>query len=43
MVEPVLLAERIQTSIGLGESHFREFKSALKGPSGSKVLGLRKR
>jgi ATP-dependent DNA helicase RecG len=32
MSELILLNERIITSIGLGESHFREFKSALEGP-----------
>jgi len=36
MVEPVLLADRIKTSIELGESHFREFKSALEGPPSQK-------
>jgi ATP-dependent DNA helicase RecG len=36
MVEPVLLNERVRTSIALGESHFREFKSALHGPPNAK-------
>jgi ATP-dependent DNA helicase RecG len=38
MVEPVLLIERVVTSIALGESHFREFKSALHGLPGAKEL-----
>ncbi len=37
MTEVVVLAERVATSIALGESHFREFKSGLEGPPGSKV------
>ncbi len=36
MAEPVLLNERVMTSIALGESHFREFKSALHGLPGAK-------
>ena len=36
MVEPVLLNERVVTSIALGESHFREFKSAIHGLPGAK-------
>lgn len=36
MVDAVLLHERVMTAIGLGESHFREFKSALHGPPGAK-------
>ena len=32
MSEPLLLQERIALAISLGESHFREFKSALEGP-----------
>lgn len=32
MDTPILIPERVQTSIALGESHFREFKSALEGP-----------
>jgi hypothetical protein len=35
MAEPVLLNERVMTSIALGESHFREFKSALHGLPGA--------
>lgn len=35
--EIVNLAERARTAIGLGESHFREFKSALEGAPGKKV------
>jgi ATP-dependent DNA helicase RecG len=38
MADPVLLIDRIRTSIELGESHFREFKSAYEGPSGAKTL-----
>ncbi|MCH8619633.1 ATP-binding protein [Undibacterium sp. TS12] len=30
------ISERARTAIELGESHFREFKSALEGPPGSK-------
>lgn len=37
MVEAVVLLDRIMTSIALGESHFREFKSALEGPSEAKT------
>lgn len=33
----VILEERAKTAISLGESHFREFKSALHGEPGSKV------
>ena len=32
----VNLEERARTAINLGESHFREFKSALQGPPGAK-------
>lgn len=32
----IAIAERARTAIELGESHFREFKSALEGPPGSK-------
>lgn len=35
--ELVNLSERARTAISLGESHFREFKSALQGPPGAKV------
>ena len=37
MSEIVNLDERARTAISLGESHFREFKSALQGPPGSKT------
>lgn len=30
--ETLLLEERVRTALALGESHFREFKSALQGP-----------
>ena len=33
----VNLEERARTAISLGESHFREFKSAMQGPPGSKT------
>jgi ATP-dependent DNA helicase RecG len=33
----VNLEERARTAISLGESHFREFKSALEGPPGAKT------
>ena len=36
MSEALLLKDRISTALELGESHFREFKSALEGPEGSK-------
>lgn len=36
MTEAVMMAERIGTSIALGESHFREFKSGLEGRPDSK-------
>jgi ATP-dependent DNA helicase RecG len=36
MSELLLLTERIQNTISLGESHFREFKTALEGLSGAK-------
>ena len=36
MVEPLLLGEQARLSASLGESHFREFKSGLEGPPGSK-------
>src|ERR1044072_2888805 len=35
--EFINLEERALTSISLGESHFREFKSALQGPPGKKT------
>lgn len=34
--DTLLLQERVQNTIQLGESHFREFKSALEGPESSK-------
>ncbi|MES3110548.1 ATP-binding protein [Sphingomonas aurantiaca] len=37
MNTPILLPDRIRTSISLGESHFREFKSALEGIPGQKT------
>ena len=36
-VEIVNLEERARTAISLGESHFREFKSALQGPPDTKT------
>lgn len=36
MATPFLLPERLKTSIALGESHFREFKSAVEGPPEAK-------
>lgn len=36
-VDVVNLEERARTAISLGESHFREFKSALQGPPGKKT------
>jgi ATP-dependent DNA helicase RecG len=36
MSELLVLAERVRNAIALGESHFREFKSALQGPPGNK-------
>src|SRR5665213_3203042 len=35
--EPVLVVERIRIGTALGESHFREFKSALQGQPDKKV------
>ena len=35
----LLLTERVQNTIALGESHFREFKSALDGKPGQKKPG----
>src|SRR5262245_8738180 len=34
MTDSLLLVERVRNTIDLGESHFREFKSALEGPEG---------
>ncbi len=36
MPDLLLLTERIRNTIQLGESHFREFKSAYQGPSGAR-------
>lgn len=36
MSELLLLQDRVRNTIQLGESHFREFKSALEGPSDKK-------
>jgi ATP-dependent DNA helicase RecG len=36
MLDILTLQERIRTTIRLGESHFREFKSAQEGPPGAK-------
>ena len=36
MTETLLLIERVRNTIQLGESHFREFKSALQGPESAK-------
>ncbi|MDO8847528.1 MAG: ATP-binding protein [Coriobacteriia bacterium] len=38
MNEPLLLIERVKNTILLGESHFREFKSAKEGKPGDKQL-----
>lgn len=37
MIDAVPLADRIKTDINLGESHFREFKSAWEGPPDNKT------
>ena len=37
MVQAVVIKERVQTTIELGESHFREFKSAVEGLAGRKT------
>jgi hypothetical protein len=36
MSDILLLQERVKNTIQLGESHFREFKSALQGPPENK-------
>lgn len=36
-MNPIVLSDRAATAVQLGESHFREFKSALEGPPGKKV------
>ena len=43
MVDILILQERIKNSILVGESDFREFKSALEGKSGSKKPRLTKK
>lgn len=42
MLNPILIPERIRTSIELGESHFREFKSGIEGPPDQKVVREKK-
>ncbi len=39
MPDLLILQERIKNTIRLGESHFREFKSAFEGPPDSKKPG----
>jgi ATP-dependent DNA helicase RecG len=34
---PLTLTERVRATLNLGESHFREFKSALEGPPSKKI------
>ncbi|WP_419343701.1 ATP-binding protein [Achromobacter sp. PD1] len=36
MEQPLLLQERVELATRIGESHYREFKSALEGPPGAK-------
>ena len=36
MIDNLLLEERVKNTIQLGESHFREFKSAFEGQQGNK-------
>ena len=36
MDQPLLLLERVELATRIGESHYREFKSALEGPPGAK-------
>jgi len=43
MVDILRLQERVKNTINLGESHFREFKSALEGKPGSKAPRLVKK
>jgi ATP-dependent DNA helicase RecG len=38
MPDTLILKERIRNTIQIGESHFREFKSALEGSPGKKNL-----
>ncbi|MDZ4680001.1 MAG: hypothetical protein SH848_19105 [Saprospiraceae bacterium] len=37
MQEILKLKERVEIAIELGESHYREFKSALEGPPSNKT------
>src|SRR5688500_3422921 len=37
MTDALVITERVRNSIGLGESHFREFKSGYEGSPGAKV------
>jgi ATP-dependent DNA helicase RecG len=37
VTEALILTERVAQTAQLGESHFREYKSALQGPQGAKV------
>ena len=39
MPDTLVLTERLKNTILLGESHFREFKSAFEGPPGDKKNG----
>lgn len=39
MTDILMLEERVKNTIALGESHFREFKSALSGPLDAKKPG----
>lgn len=39
MTDILILKERVRNTISLGESHFREFKSAFAGPPGQKKPG----
>ncbi|MBD2151841.1 putative DNA binding domain-containing protein [Pseudanabaena sp. FACHB-1277] len=39
MIDSLILQERIKNTISLGESHFREFKSAFDGEIGNKKSG----
>lgn len=41
--DALLLLERVRNTIQLGESHFREFKSALEGPEGAKRARMAKK
>lgn len=43
MADSLLLHERVKNTIQLGESHFREFKSALEGPEHNKKPRLTKK